>query len=289
MASNQHQKIIYLGDIAKKQMFQGYQNAIPILSNPSNFNGMDQASWPTQTETYRFGTFVSQETAETITEDTIINANISIDDIVNNVAQTAIREVATQIVNGALQAGATVNIVGINVDAGYSVETYYITTGYGPPLPKVAYRVWWAAYIVYDSNIDLTQIMLPEPSTTKSFVVIPLIVWVLIIVVGGIVAAYLGSIALTEIAKVLQGMTTTTNTTTTVNKITNPTNQPITVKTPNGDVTIPPGGEYQWTTTSTTTTPNLGGILAVGAVGIGVVAAGAFMYMLLKGSQKPKS
>jgi len=83
-------------------------------------------------------------------------------------------------------------------------------------------------------------------------------------------------------------MTTTTSTTTTLNKITNPTNQPITVQTPNGTVTIPPGGTYQWSTTTTTTSPNLGGIITVGAVAVGLVGVGVFSYAFLKGLQKPK-
>jgi len=289
MASNQRQRIIYLGGIPKPQSFQGYPNAIPILSNPSNFNGMDRTTWPTQTTKYRFGTFVVQETAKTLLEDDVNNARTTIDAIVNNVAQIALTQVTTQIVNGCLQAGATVNIIGISVDAGYSTETYYINVAPRPPIPKTAYKLWWAAYIVYDSNTDLTQIMLPEPSTTTglgSFQLVTLIVFAVIFVVLAISIAYF---AIQAIASWLKSMTTTTNTTTTINKITNPTNQPITVQTPNGTVTIPPGGSYEWSTTSTTTSPNLGGIITVGAVGIGVVAAGAFMYMLFKGLQKPKT
>jgi hypothetical protein len=267
-------------------MSQSYSNAIPLLANPSNFNGMDASTWSTQTAKYRFGTFIVQETAKTIDRQTLETAGTNINAIVNGVAQTALNQVTTQLVNGCLQAGANVNIVGINVDAGYSATPGFLNVA-GHPIPTTFYTVWWAAYIVYDSDTDLTQIMLPEPSNTTglgSFQLIGLIVLVAILVVIAIIAYF----AIQALESWLKSMTTTTNTTTTLNKITNPTNQPITVQTPNGPVTIPPGGTYQWSTTSTTTSPNLGGIITVGAVAIGLAGVGIFSYAFLKGLQKPK-
>jgi hypothetical protein len=234
-------------------------------------------------------TFVAQETAKEIDNYTLSDANTTINDIVNNIQTTALSQVTTQIVNGALEAGATVNIVGVAVDAGYS--TRYGTSmqpGILYPVNTTFYKVWWAAYVVYDSNTDLTQITLAEPSTTSAMggtvmsyqIQIPLIVWVLIVVVGAFVLAIVAG----EIISWIKSMTTTTSTTTST--ITNPTNQPITVQTPEGSYTIPPGGSLNLT--NTTTSPNLGGIITVGAVAVGLVGVGIFSYAFLKGLQKPK-
>ena len=263
-----------------------YPNPVPLLTNPSTFNPMDSTTWTTQTAKYRFGTFIVQETAKTIDRQDLEQVGTNINNIVNGVAQTAFNQVTTQLVNGCLQAGATVNIVGVSVDAGYSAKSGFLYLA-GHMIPTTFYTVWWAAYIVYDSDTDLTQIMLPEPSNTTglaSFQLIGLIVLVAILVVIAIIAYF----AIQALESWLKSMTTTTSTTTTLNKITNPTNQPITVQTPNGIVTIPPGGTYQWSTTTTTTSPNLGGIITVGAVAVGLVGVGVFSYAFLKGLQKPK-
>jgi len=267
-----------------------YPNPAPALSNPANFNPMDSSTWPTQTMKYRFSTFVVQETAKEIDDLTLSSSGKTIQDIVNAVESTALNQVTTQIVNGALQAGVTVNIVGVSVDAGYSARVQ-------PPLPPYIpftltyYKVWYAAYVVYDSDTDLTTLTLSAPTqlgtgdiVVMSYVAIPLIVWALALVLAAIIAV----VVVVEIADWLKSMTTTTNTTTTHNSVTNPSDQSVTIHTPNGDVTIPPGGTYTWDETSTTTSPNLAGILSVGAVTIGLVGVGIFSYAFLKGLQKPK-
>ena len=168
-------------------------------------------------------------------------------------------------------------------------EIKYLTLPlYPAPVPVTVYKLWYALYLVYDTTSDLPVASIPTGSLDTTLTTQYQLITIVAIVVAGIVIGILAAIALIEIGNWLKSMTTTTDTTTSQNTITNPSNQPITVQTPNGPVTIPPGGSYTWKTTSTSTTPNLAGIITVGAVSIGLVGAGVFSYFLLKGARAPK-
>jgi hypothetical protein len=270
--------------------YQSYPNAAPILSNPSSYDPMDQSTWTPQTLPHRYAWFHVSQTAATIDQNDLTNAGKSINDVVNQVEHEVLAQAPTLIVNAGLSEGITLTVIGVAVDAGYSSETVYRNIpGYPVPLPRLVYKVWYALYLTYDSNSGLQVASVPtgtlDTTLANQFQVATLVA----IVVFGIVLAIVGVVAVIVLGNWLKSMTTETDTTTSVNTITNPSNQAVNVQIPgDGTVTIPPGGSYTWSTTSTSTKPNLGGIITVGAVAIGLVGVGIFAYFITKGLQKPK-
>jgi len=200
-----------------------------------------------------------------------------------------VQQAPTSIVDAGLQEGVNLSVVGLAVDVGYSTAIQYVTLPLQhAPIPVTVYKLWYALYLVYDTTSDLPVASIPTGSLDSTLTSQFQLITIIAIVIAGIVVGILGAIAIIELGNWLKSMTTTTDTTTSENTITNPSNQPITIQTPQGPVTIPPGGSYTWKTTSTSTTPNLGGIITVGAVAIGLVGAGVFSYFLLKGASAPK-
>jgi hypothetical protein len=269
--------------------FQSYPNASPVINSPTNFNGMDPSTWTQQILPHRYAWFHVSWTAATMDENTLQSTGKTINDIVNQVAATVLQQAPTLIVNAGLQEGVNLSVIGLAVDAGYSTEIQYLTLPlYHAPVPVTVYKLWYALYLVYDTTNDLPVASIPTGSLDTTLTTQYQLITIIAIVVAGIVLGILGAIALIELGNWLKSMTTTTDTTTSTNTITNPSNQSVTVQTPNGTVTIPPGGSYTWKDTSTSTTPNLEGIITVGAVAIGLVGVGAFSYFLLKGAKAPK-
>jgi len=241
-----------------------YPNALPLVTNPASFNPMDDTTWATPTHTYRYAVFFSGKTSKEMDSYTLGLSGKTIADIVNDVEQQALNQGPTILVNTALQQGYQLNIIGVAADAGYEI-TRTTPSRYGT---ITYYKIWYAVYLVYDSNNNLQAT--PSQTTLGAQAFLGPLLTFVAIVIAGLVAAFIAYEAIQAIQAWLQSMTTTTSQTTTTTYTYNP------------DGTV----ATKTTTTTNTTQPNLGGIITVGAVAIGLAGAGVFLYLLLKGSRK---
>lgn len=142
---------------------------------------------------------------------------------------------------------------------GYSVTAHAAVAGISnTPPPRPFYRSYITLSFSFTSDKPL-----PEFMTAK--LIAPVVAIIIILIVTFIVA--------NAVDDIINNLTTTKTTIDEVATITNPSNLPVTVKTPQGDVTIPAGGTYTYSITKDLTTPPnwwswVIPVIALGAFGI---------------------
>lgn len=153
----------------------------------------------------------------------------------------------------ALEGGVTITVRGYTIVETHAEYVRTITSTVG--FDKYVYHTRVKLNVDFDSDTPITA------SPIAPLIILAIAI-AIIIIAGGIYFA-------------LINLTTSSSTVTT--RITNPTNSAVTIHTPQGDVTIPPGGTYTYTESATGPPAMWGWVIPI--VVLIVVAAGALVVV----------